>query len=260
MAKGYTQREGLDFLETFSPVAKTVSVRVLIALAAARSWPLHQLDINNAFLHGDLDEEVYMTLPPSFHSKGECSTSSSGPKVATLKVCKLVKSLYGLRQASRQWYTKLSATITQLGFVQSQVDHSLFVHSKGSLFTALLVYVDDMIITGNDLDCVASLKSVLDQKFGIKDLGSLKYLLGLEIARNKTGISLTQRKYALEVLKEAAMTRCKPTQTPMEQQLKLSKGSGDLISNPGQYRRLVGKLMYLTLSRPDITYVVHRLS
>ena len=111
-----------------------------------------------------------MTLPPGFHSKGECSTSSSGPKV-----CKLVKSLYGLRQASRQWYTKLSTTITQLGFVQSQADHSLFVHSKGSLFTALLVYVDDMIITGNDLDCVASLKSVLDQKFGIKDLGSLKY-------------------------------------------------------------------------------------
>ena len=196
-----------------------------------------------------------MTLPPGFHSKGECSASSSGPKV-----CKLVKSLYGLRQASRQWYTKLSATITQLGFVQSQADHSLFVHSKGPLFTALLVYVDDMIITGNDLDCVASLKSVLDQKFGIKDLGSLKYFLGLEIARNKTGINLTQRKYALEVLKEAGMTGCKPTQTPMEQQLKLSKGSGDLISNPGQYRRLIGKLMYLTLSRPDITYAVHRLS
>ena len=190
VAKGYTQR-GLDFLETFSPVAKTVSVRVLIALAAAKSWSLHQLDINNAFLQGDLDEEVYMTLPPGFHSKGECSVSSSVPKVAAPKVCKLVKSLYGLRQASRQWYTKLSATITQLGFVQSQADHSLFV--QGSLFTAILVYVDDMIITGNDLDCVASLKSVLDQRFGIKDLGSLKYFLGLEIARNKTGISLTQR-------------------------------------------------------------------
>ena len=200
VAKGYTQR-GLDFLETFSPVAKTVSVRVLIALVAAKSWSLHQLDINNAFLQGDLDEEVYMTLPPGFHSKGECSVSSSVPKVAAPKVCKLVKSLYSLRQASRQWYTKLSATITQLSFVQSQGNHSLFVHSKGSLFTALLVYVNDMIITSTDLDCVASLKPVLDQRFGIKDLGSLKYFLGLEIARNKTGINLTQRKYALEVLK-----------------------------------------------------------
>ena len=197
-----------------------------------------------------------MTLPPGFHSKGECvSASSTAPKV-----CKLVKSLYGLRQASRQWYTKLSATIKELGFVQSQADHSLFVHCKGSLFTALLVYVDDMVITGNDQACVASLKSVLDQKFGIKDLGSLKYFLGLEIARNKDGISLSQRKYALEVLEEAGMTGCKPVQTPMEQQLKLSKDSGDLFTDSGQYRRLIGKLMYLTLSRPNITYAVHRLS
>ena len=202
-------------------------MRVLLALVAARQWSLHQLDINNAFLHGDLDEEVYMSLPLGFHNKGECvSASSTAPKV-----CKLVKSLYGLRQASRQWYTKLLATIKELGFVQSQADHSLFVHSKGSLFIALLVYVDDMVITGNDHACVASLKSVLDKKFGIKDLGSLKYFLGLEIARNKSGISLSQRKYALEVLEETGMTGCKPVQTPMEQQLKLSKDSGDLLTD-----------------------------
>ena len=99
----------------------------------------------------------------------------------------MVKFLYGLRQASRQWYTKLSATIKELGFVLSQANHFLFVHSKGSLFTALLVYVNDMVITGNDHVCVVSLKSVLDQKFGIKDLGPLEYFLGLEIARNRIG-------------------------------------------------------------------------
>ena len=196
-----------------------------------------------------------MVYPFSILLKLLVVKSSTAPKV-----CKLVKSLYGLRQASRQWYTKLLATIMQLGFVQSEANHSLFVCSKGSLFTVLIVYVDDMIIIGNYPACVASLKLVLDQKFGIKDLGSLRYFLGLEIARNKTRISLNQRKYALEVLKETRMTGCKPAQTPMEQQLKLSKGNGELLPNPGQYRRLIGKLMYLSLSRPDITYSVHRFS
>ena len=148
VAKGYTQKEGIDFLETFSLVAKTVTIRVLIALAAAGCWPLYQLDINNAFLHGDLDEEVYMSLPPSFHSKGgtsiaSSSSNSSSNSSAPPVVCKLLKSLYGLRQASRQWYTKLSYTIQQLGFVQSTADNSLFVHAKGPLFTALLVYMDE---------------------------------------------------------------------------------------------------------------------
>lgn len=110
----------------------------------------------------------------------------------------------------------MSATILQLGFTQSQADHSLFVHSDGDLFTASLVYVDDIVITGNDPGCDVSVKFVLDQKFGIKDLNYLKYFLGLEIARSDKGISLNQRKYALEVLKEARMIGCKPAKTPME--------------------------------------------
>lgn len=121
----------------------------------------------------------------------------------------------------------MSATILQLGFTQSQADHSLFVRSDGDLFTALLVYVDDMVIKRNDPSYVASVKFVLDQKFGIKNLSYLKYFLGLEIARSDKGISLNQRKYALEVLKEVGMIGCKPAKRPMEQQLKLAKGDGD---------------------------------
>ena len=143
-------------METFSLVAKTVSVRVLTALASTQRWPLHQLDINNAFLHGDLEkEEVYMDLPLGYHSKGESTFLAP-------MVCKLVKSFYGLKQASRQWNAKLSATISALGFKQPQADHSLFAHSSGSHFTALMIYVDDMIITSNDSACVANLKWVLD--------------------------------------------------------------------------------------------------
>ena len=148
------------------------------------------MDFNNAFLHGELLKDVYMCLPPGFHSKGEHHL-----------VCKLNKCLYGLKQASRQWFEKFSSTILQMGFVQSKSDYSLFTHTQGASFTVLLVYVDDILLTGNNVACVNNLKKVLDNKFGLKDLGSLRYFLVLEVARTDEGISLNQRKYALESLK-----------------------------------------------------------
>ena len=144
--------------------------------------------------------------------------------------------------------------------MQSKSKYALFVHSKGSCFTVLLVYVDDILIIGNDSQCEADLKKLLDTKFGMKDFGALKYFLDLEVARNEKGISLNQRKYLLKVLSGSGMLGCKPMRTPMEQHLRLSKDEGELIDDPSQYRRLIGRLMYLTLTKPDIYYAVNKFS
>ncbi|KAK3023952.1 hypothetical protein RJ639_044715 [Escallonia herrerae] len=184
VAKGYTQIEGLDFHETFAPVAKLVTVRCLLAIASIKKWELHQLDVNNAFLHGDLEEEVYMKIPQGFSKQGEN------------RVCRLQKSLYGLRQASRNWYHKFTQSLLVVGFIQSQSDHSLFTFARKGSFLAVLIYVDDVIVTGTDSAKISWLKHYLDTKFHIKDLGKLKYFLGIEVARSFDGIVLSQRKYA----------------------------------------------------------------
>ena len=138
VVRGDHQLEGFDFNETFAPVVKMTSVRTFLSVAIAKGWELHQMDVNNAFLHGDLDEDVYMRLPHGF--------TATSPN----NVCKLRKSLYGLRQALRQWFAKLSSKLTEYGFVWSYADYSLFTYRKRKIFLALLVYVDDVILAGND--------------------------------------------------------------------------------------------------------------
>ncbi|CAM8910995.1 unnamed protein product [Rhodiola kirilowii] len=250
VARGFTQIEGLDYHETFAPVAKMTTVRCLLAIAAARNWPLHQLDVDNAFLHGTLEEEVYMKLPPGFYKKEK----------AAGKVCKLIKSLYGLKQASRQWFAKFSSSLVEFGFQSSLNDYSLFTLTRGSVFLILLVYVDDVIITGNSEELISEVKQFIHEKFRIKDLGQLKYFPGLEVARSTDGIFLHQQKYALELLEEHNLTDCKPAKMPMTLKHNLSMSAAAVMTDPLHYRRLVGKLIYLTITRPDLAYSVHILS
>ncbi|MCH79800.1 retrovirus-related Pol polyprotein from transposon TNT 1-94, partial [Trifolium medium] len=248
VAKGYNQIEGLDFFDTFSPVAKLTTVRTLLAIAAVKQWNLHQLDVNNAFLHGDLAEDVYMHIPDGV------TPSKSG------QVCKLLKSLYGLKQASRMWYEKLTSLLISEGYKQSTADYTLFTLSTSTDFTALLVYVDDIILAGTSIAEFTRIKTILDDKFRIKDLGKLKYFLGLEIAQSREGINISQRKYCLDLLKDTGLLGSKPASTPLDPAIKLHQDEGKLYADTSQYRKLVGKLIYLTNTRPYIAFATQQLS
>ncbi|MCH86991.1 hypothetical protein A2U01_0007855 [Trifolium medium] len=245
---GNHQVEGIDYTETFAPVAKMVTVRVVLAVAAARNWELHQMDVHNAFLHGDLQEEVFMKLPPGFNV--------SSPEM----VCKLRKSLYGLKQAPRCWFSKLSQALKTYGFRQSLSDYSLFVLQKQGTQIVVLVYVDDLIVAGNDSAAIELFKGYLNACFHMKDLGKLKYFLGVEVAQSGTGISLSQRKYALDIISEVGLLGAKPALTPLEQNHHLALANGSPLRDPEKYRRLVGRLIYLCFTRPELSYCVHTLS
>uniref|UniRef100_A0A2N9GNA3 Integrase catalytic domain-containing protein n=1 Tax=Fagus sylvatica TaxID=28930 RepID=A0A2N9GNA3_FAGSY len=223
VAKGFTQEYGIDYEETFAPVARLSSVRTLIAVSASRHWPLFQMDVKNAFLNGELTEEVYMQLPPGF----------SQPPGFSHKVCRLRRALYGLKQAPRAWFAKFSSTISQ--------------H-------------DDMIITGDDVQGIQDLKRFLGQHFEMKDLGPLSYFLGLEVSSSSDGYYLTQAKYTSDLISRAGITDSKIVDTPIEYNNRLNTHDGEPLPDATLYRQLVGSLVYLTVTRPDISYAVHIVS
>lgn len=173
------------------------------------------------------------------------------------KVCRLRKSLYGLTQASRCWFAKLVSALKEYGFLQSYSHYSLFTYTKGSVQLNVLVYVDNLIISENDSATLKAFKAYLNDCFHMKDLGALKYFLGIEVARSKSGLFLCQRKYTLDIISEAGLLGSKPVGFPIEQNHRLGLATGNLLSDPESYRRLVGRLIYLAVTRPDIAYSVH---
>ncbi|CAL1410296.1 unnamed protein product [Linum trigynum] len=244
VAQGFSQIHGIDFEETFAPVAKMVYVRSLLAVASIRKWPLYQLDVKNAFLHGDLKETVYMEIPPGYPHGNR-----------TDQVCLLHRSLYGLKQAPRAWFEKFQSTILGIGFQQSHNDPSLFTRRSPRGIVVLLLYVDDMIVSGDDAEGISALTQGLHESFSLKELGSLSYFLGLEVHRSPAGIHLTQQKYIDDLLDSSRYSDCIPVSTPMELHLKLGRETDTLLSDGGKhYRSIVGSLIYLTSTRPDIAY------
>ncbi|RVW36604.1 Retrovirus-related Pol polyprotein from transposon TNT 1-94 [Vitis vinifera] len=226
--------------------AKINIVRVLLSLAANLDWPLQQFDVKNVFLHGELSEEIYMDLPPG------CMV----PEKQCQKVCKLKKSLYGLKQSPRAWFGRFTKSMRAFGYRQSNSDHTLFLKKQHGKITALIVYVDDMVVIGNDPEERQALQNYLSREFEMKDLGPLKYFLGIEVSRSSEGIFLSQRKYALDLLQETGMSGCQPVNTPIEEGLKLCVEPNQVSTDKGRYQRLVGRLMYLAHTRPDLAYAL----
>ncbi|KAL2237900.1 UNVERIFIED_CONTAM: Retrovirus-related Pol polyprotein from transposon RE2 [Sesamum indicum] len=222
-------------------------VRVFLSIAAAHNWPLQQRDVNNAFLHGCLEEDLYMK-------------PLEGYPVQKGLVCKLQRSLYGLKQASRQWNVKLTAKLTDFGFTQSAYDHCFYTKKTDNGLLALLVYVDDIIVTTPSLELIQIVKDYLHSLFTIKDLGNARYFLGLEIARSSDGLYLAQTKYVRDIIKDTGMSAAKSIKTPFPLGLKLATTSGAPLSQPDQYRRLIGRLLYLGFTSPDISHSVQQLS
>lgn len=243
MAKGYNQRQGLDYAETFSPVIKSTTIRIILGVAVNCNWSIRQLDVNNAFLQGTLKDEVYMEQPHGF-------VDADRPR----HVCRLRK------QAPRAWYVELQTFLLGSGFSNSASDTSLFILKRRTSVVYILVYVYDILVTGNDTALVQQTLSTLASRFSVKDHEELHYFLGIEAHRTTDGLHLSQRRYILDLLDRTNMMGSKPVTTPMATSPKLSLHTGIRFSDPTEYRSVVGSLQYLSFTRPDISFSVNRLS
>ena len=213
VAKGYTQKDGIDCKETFSPVSKKDSFRIIMALVAHYDLELHQMDVKTAFLNGNLEEEVYMDQPEGFSVKEKEDM-----------VCKLKRSIYGLKQASRQWYLKFNDTITSFGFKENIVDRCIYLKISGSKFIFLVLYVDDVLLATNDLGLMHDTKNFLSNNFEMKDMGEASYVIGIEIFRDRSQglLGLSQKAYINKVLQRFGMQNCSESVVPIQKGDKFS--------------------------------------
>jgi hypothetical protein len=252
VARGFTQVAGIDYDETFAPVAKFQSIRLLLALTAMHDLELHQMDVKTAFLYGDLDEDVYMEQPEGFE-EGAKDT-----------IWKLNKSLYGLKQAPRAWYRKLDNTLKSLGFLRTYSDHSIYVRGPQEDVIIVGVYVDDLTIAARNIATLQTFKLQMSSHFDMKDLGDLHFILGLQVHRRRRdrSLQLSQPQYIDTILLRLGLGECKPAKSPLPAKTVLfPRADGQSGCDRGQYLVAIGSLMYLMLgTRPDIAFAVGLLS
>ncbi|GJZ99161.1 retrovirus-related pol polyprotein from transposon TNT 1-94 [Tanacetum coccineum] len=245
VAKGYAQEEGIDFEESFAPVARLEAVRIFVAYAAHKSFPIYQMDVKTAFLNGPLKEEVYVAQPDGF-------VDPDHPD----KVYRLRKALYGLKQAPRAWYDELSKFLISKGFTKGIIDPTLFTIKYGEDILLVQIYVDDIIFGSTNPKFSKRFEKLMHGRFEMSLMGEMKFFLGLQIHQSPRGIFINQAKYTLEILKKHGMEKGQSIGTPMATKPKLDADlSGEPVDQT-DYRSKIGSLMYLTSSRPDIVQAV----
>ncbi|GLU01768.1 hypothetical protein SLE2022_190540 [Rubroshorea leprosula] len=249
VVKGYSQLAGIDFTETFALVARFDTIRLLFAMAAQKSWLIYQLDVKSAFLKGELKEEIYVEQPDGYVKKG-----------AEHKVYLLKKALYGLKQAPRAWYGKIDNHLLSLGFEKSIEEATLYVKEKGADLIIVSIYVDDLLVTGSCEAMVRNFKADMMKMFEMNDLGKMSYFLTIEVQQSSQGVFICQRKYATQILNKFAMSNCKAVSTPIVLGTKFTSEDGAAKIELGLYKSMIGSLLYLSATRPDIMYYVSVLS
>ena len=250
VAKGYSQQPGVDYNETFAPVARLDTIRVLVELAAQRRWKIHQLDVKSAFLNGFLEEEIYVEQTQGFVKKGKED-----------QVLKLKKALYGLKQAPRAWYSRIDSYFMSSGFRRSQSEPTLYIKTQGNSDTLIIsLYVDDLIYTGNNEEMIQEFKHDMMKTFEMSDLGLMNYFLGIEISQENEGIFICQKWYTENLLKKFKLYGCKTVATPLVANEKMRKEDGYEKADTSRFRSLIGILLYLTTTRPYIMYATSLLS
>lgn len=245
VARGFVQKKGIDFEEVFAPVTRLETVRLLLALAAKNGWEVHHLNVKSAFLNGDLLEEVFVKQPDGFVQENQRH-----------KVYRLLKALYGLRQAPRAWYARLNKCLNSFGFFKCPYEHAVYTKKEGSEFLIIAVYVDDLLVTGSSVSNIMKFKKVMNREFEMSDMGKLSYYLGIEVKQGSTGTELKQTAYARKLLEKADMAECNPVKYPMEPKEMLNKDGNGKAVNETKYRSIVGGLRYLVNTRPDLAYAV----